>query len=42
MGQPGFSDIATRYKELDASNDPLARIDKVVPWESFRDRLEKT
>ncbi len=40
MGQMGFFDIATRYAGLDAKNDPLARIDEVVPWEDFRPRLE--
>ena len=29
-----------RYAGLDAKNDPLARIDEVVPWENFRARLE--
>ncbi len=36
----GFFDIANRYAGLDAKNDPLARIDEVVPWEDFRTRLE--
>ena len=40
MGQIGFFDIADRYAGLDAKNDPLARIDEVVPWEGFRPRLE--
>ena len=40
MGQKGFFDIAQRYAGLDAKNDPLARIDEVVPWEDFRPRLE--
>ena len=40
MGQMGFFDIANRYLGLDAKNDPLARIDDVVPWEDFRPRLE--
>ena len=40
MGQMGFFDIANRYAGLDAKNDPLARIDEVVPWENFRARLE--
>ncbi len=31
MGQLGFFDIATRYKDLDASNDPLVKIDTLVP-----------
>ena len=39
MGQKGFFDIAQRYAGLDAKNDPLARIDEVVPWEDFRPRL---
>jgi len=40
MGQMGFFDIANRYAGLDAKNDPLVRIDAVVPWERFRERLE--
>ena len=40
MGQKGFFDIAQRYAGLDAKNDPLVRIDEVVPWEDFRPRLE--
>ena len=40
-GPEGFlGDIAQRYAGLDAKNDPLARIDEVVPWEDFRPRLE--
>ena len=42
MGQPGVFDIAQRYAELDAKNDPLLKIDKLVPWEVFRPRLEAT
>ena len=40
MGQLGFFDIANRYAGLDAKNDPLVKIDDVVPWEDFRGRLE--
>ena len=40
MGQMGFFDIANRYAGLDAKNDPLVKIDAVVPWERFRVRLE--
>lgn len=40
MGQLGFFDLAERYAGLDAKNDPLLRIDALVPWESFRERLE--
>ena len=42
MGQMGFFDIANRYAGLDAKNDPLAKIDAVVPWEDLRPRLETT
>lgn len=40
MSQMGFFDLTSRYAGLDAKNDPLLMLDKVVPWESFRDRLE--
>ncbi len=40
MGQMGFDDVANRYAALDAKNDPLVKIDAVVPWERFRARLE--
>jgi hypothetical protein len=40
MGQLGFFDIAKRYAGLDAKNDPLVKIDAVVPWEDLRPRLE--
>lgn len=37
MSQLGFFDIAAG---LDAKNDPLVKLDAVVPWEDFRSRLE--
>ena len=40
MGQMGFFDVANRYAGLDAKNDPLVKINDVVPWETFRARLE--
>ncbi len=40
MGQMGFVDIADRHAGLDAKNDPLVKIDEVVPWHDFRPRLE--
>ena len=40
MDQMGFFDIARRFAGLDAKNDPLVKIDEVVPWEDFRPRLE--
>ena len=36
MGQMGFFDVANRSAGLDAKNDPLARLDALVPWEQFR------
>ena len=40
MGQMGFYDIANRYAGLDAKNDPLVKINSIVPWEDFRVRLD--
>ena len=40
MSQLGFFDIANRYAGLDAKNDPLLEINRVVPWEEFRPHLE--
>jgi IS5 family transposase len=36
----GFFDVARRYAGLDAKKDPLVGIETLVPWESFRGRLE--
>jgi hypothetical protein len=30
--------VAQRYAGLDAKNDPLVKIDGIVPWEDFRPR----
>ena len=40
MGQMGFFDLGNRYTGLDAKNEPLLKIDGVVPWEDLRARLE--
>ena len=40
MGQMGFFDLGNRYSDLDAKNEPLLKIDGVVPWEDLRARLE--
>ena len=37
MGQMGFFDLGNRYSGLDAKNEPLLKIDGVVPW-AFEDR----
>ena len=41
MGQMGFFDVENRDTALDAKTDPLVRINALVPWEAFRNRLEK-
>ena len=40
MGQMGFLNVENRYAALNAKNDPLAKINAMVPWEAFRSRLE--
>ena len=40
MMQPGFFDWEFRHKKLDATRDPLVKINTVVPWERFRPLLE--
>ena len=40
MGQIGLFDLSKRYAGLDAKNEPLAKIDEVVPWEDFRGCLD--
>ena len=37
----GFFDVESRYAALDAKNDPLVKINALVPWETFRSRLEQ-
>jgi len=39
MGQMGFFDIANRYAGLDAKNDPLVKIDEVIPIYMTTDTL---
>ena len=41
MGQMGFFDLENRYAALDASHDPLVKINAAVPWDAFRSRLEQ-
>jgi IS5 family transposase len=36
MNQPGFFDLNRRYESLDAKNDPLVALNRMVPWERFR------
>ena len=40
MTQMGFFDVENRYAALDANHDPPVKINAVVPWETFRSRLE--
>jgi hypothetical protein len=37
MGQLGFFDVDNRLTALSAKGDPLEAIDRLMPWESFRD-----
>ena len=41
MAQMGFFDLSDRYASLDAKKDPLVEINAVVPWEEFRQTLER-
>ena len=36
----GFFDLSNRYTGLDAKNEPLAKIDEVVPLEDLRGCLD--
>ena len=40
MGQLGFFDIDRRYAALDTKDDPLSKLDRLIPWEQFRPQLE--
>jgi transposase, IS5 family len=39
MTQPGLFDLGRRYDSLDAKCDPLAALNRLIPWEAFRPRL---
>ncbi|HJX30436.1 MAG TPA: IS5 family transposase [Thermodesulfobacteriota bacterium] len=40
MMQPGLFDRQNRFEKLDKNGDPLVKLNKVVPWNSFRPALE--
>ena len=40
VGQLGFSDLNRRYDGLNEKNDPLVAIAAMVPFESFRPKLQ--
>jgi transposase, IS5 family len=40
MGQLGFFDLIRHYESLDEKSDPLVAIAAMVPFESFRSKLE--
>ena len=40
-GQPGFFDLADCYAALSRNGDPLEALSQVIPWETFRYRLNK-
>lgn len=39
MTQPGFFDLTRRYESLDQKKDPLAALERLVPWSRFRPSL---
>ena len=41
MSQMGFFDVENWYATLDAKDDSLVKINALVPWETFRSRLEQ-
>lgn len=41
MSQPGFWDWEERQEKLNQKKDLLARLNEIVPWESFRPTLER-
>lgn len=38
----GLFDQDTRHRKLEALGDPLVVLNKIVPWEMFREPLEAT
>ena len=40
-GLPGFWDIDERYSRLSEAEDPLEKLNAIVPWEGFRKPLAK-
>lgn len=40
-GLPGFWDIDERYSRLSEAEDPLEKLNAIVPWEVFRKPLAK-
>ena len=40
--QLGLFDFQNRIQELSDKGDPLQKLDKIIPWENFRDLLKKT
>lgn len=41
MMQAGLFDWQTRFEQLDKGGDPLAKLNALVPWETFRPPLER-
>jgi transposase, IS5 family len=40
MGQRGFWDIETREAKLAQKEDILVRLERLIPWEEFRQKIE--
>jgi IS5 family transposase len=41
VGQPGFSDVDERLKDISAKGDDLERLNQIVDFEVFRADLER-
>lgn len=41
MGQSGFWDLEARQSKLNQKQDLLVRLNKIIPWETFRPLLEQ-
>ena len=41
MGQQGFWDLQSRQQKLESKKDFLSRLNRLVPWETFRPTLRK-
>jgi IS5 family transposase len=41
MGQQGFWDLQSRQQKLESKKDFLIRLDRLVPWETFRPTLKQ-
>ena len=41
MGQQGFWDFEVRHQKLEQKQDFLVRLNRLIPWETFRPLLQQ-